>query len=72
MDRVLTLQVSGLHFSCVSFKNGLSLCWGTLWNLSKMLNMGICDACLMGLTSSLEGTSIWGYPGNWSKKKKTR
>ena len=35
-----------------------------------MLNMGICDVCLMGLTSSLEGTSIWEYPGNWSKKKK--
>ena len=34
-----------------------------------MLKMGICDACLMGLTSSLEGTSIWGNPGNWSKKK---
>ena len=24
-----------------------------------MLNMGFCDACLLGLTSSLEGTSIW-------------
>ena len=32
--------------------------------------MGICDVCLMGLTSSLEGTSIWGYPGKWSRKKK--
>ena len=26
----------------------------------------------MGLTSSLDGTSIWGYPGNWSKKKQDR
>ena len=34
-----------------------------------MLNIGICDACLMGLTSSLEGTSIWVYPGSRSKKK---
>ena len=34
-----------------------------------MLNIGICDACLMGLTSSLEGTSIWVYPGNRRKKK---
>ena len=37
-----------------------------------MLNIGICDACLMGLTSSLEGTSIWVYPGNRSKKKQDR
>ena len=37
-----------------------------------MLNMGICVACLMCLTSSLEGTSIWGYPGNWSNKKQDR